>query len=363
MIKTFQFKNLFIILFIISLSTAAEIKSDQGVADADGKTVWYDGKLLTIEGKGWQDTKSYYDRVPAKAEGEIPKHVWGLSHHSAGMNLRFSTNADTIKVRWIVLNSGLAMPHMAATGVSGVDLYSKTEDGGWRFLHNGRPTADTNLVRFRLNGADEYILYLPLYNGIKKLEIGIAKDKRLFTIPADEKRQKKTIVFYGTSITQGGCASRPGTAFTNIVSRNLKVPVINLGFSGNGKMELVMADLIAELDPAVYVLDCLWNMNQQMITERFETFIRKLRAKKPNTAIVLAEDCNVYDISPTGKGKVAFAIYEKLVKEGMKNLYYLPNKGMLGTDGEGTVDGCHPTDLGMMRMAGVFTEFLEKFVK
>jgi lysophospholipase L1-like esterase len=363
MIKTFQFKSLFLmLLFIAALSYAAEIKPHQGVADADGKTVWYDGELLTIEGKGWQDTKSYYDRLPAKAEGKVTKHVWNLSHHSAGMNLRFSTDADTIKVKWALINKDLAMPHMAATGVSGVDLYAKTIEG-WRFLHNGRPKADTNLVRFTLNGADEYILYLPLYNGIKMLKVGVSKDKRLFTIPADKKRQKKTIVFYGTSITQGGCASRPGTAFTNIVSRKLDAPVINLGFSGNGKMELVMVDLIAELDPAVYVLDCLWNMNQQMISERFEPFIRKLRAKKPNTPIVLAEDSSVNDISPTEKGKAAHAIYEKLLKEGMINLYYLPNKGMLGTDGEGTVDGCHPTDLGMMRMADVFTEFLKKIVK
>ncbi len=354
---------IYALLFLLSSMSlrieSAEIKKSQGVLDADGETVWYDGTLLAIEGKGWVNTESYYDRLPATVEGKVTKSVWGLSHNSAGMNLRFMTDATSIKVQWVLRSHDLAMPHMAATGVSGIDLYGKQKNGSYLFLKNGLPKADSNLVIFKVKPASEYILYLPLYNSLNSIKIGLPKEAYLQRPDKEVSRLNKTIVFYGTSITQGGCASRPGTAFTNIVGRRLDAPVINLGFSGSGKMEMEMADLLTELNPAVYVLDCLWNMSPQMINERFAPFIRKLRAKKPNTPIVLAEDSNVYDISPTVKGKIAHALYEKLRKEGMNGLYYLSNKGMLGADGEGTVDGCHPTDLGMMRMADVFSKFLE----
>jgi lysophospholipase L1-like esterase len=348
-------------VLIISFSNAAEIKRQDGTVSGD--FIWYSGTLFKIDGKGWDDTKSYYDRLPAKAEGSVTKDVWWLSHNSAGMAIHFVTDADSMKVRWILTSSSLALPHMPATGVSGIDLYIEADDGKLLYQGNGRPKTDTNIVQFKLKRNRKYVLYFPLYNGLKSIEIGIPKDKYLNTVEISEEKKKKTIVFYGTSITQGACASRPGMAFTNIVGRKLNVPVINLGFSGNGKMEMVMADLLAELNPAVYVLDCLWNMSPELISERFEPFIRQLRAKKPNIPIVLAEDSNYKNISPTPKGEIAYAIYEKLIKEGMKDLYYLPNKGMLGSDYDGTVDGCHPNDLGNMRMADVFAAYLKRFVE
>jgi lysophospholipase L1-like esterase len=317
--------------------------------------VWQADEALGLEGRGWTDTASLFDRLPARAKERVRPPVWGLSHCSAGMAVRFTTDASVLRVRWTLTRRSLALPHMAATGVSGVDLYVRDATGRLRFCRNGRPTAVTNEVTFPLPGGREYVLYLPLYNGVKHLALGVPAGKKLVSLPP--RPLSEAIVFYGTSITQGGCASRPGTAFPAWVGRALDRPVINLGFSGNGKMEPELADLLAELNPAVYVLDCLPNMTVEMVSERVEPFVRRLRAAHPDTPILLAEDPNVRD-TPTPKGKVLRRIYARLKAGGDAHLYFLPNTHMLGEDQEGTVDGTHPTDLGMAREAAVFTRCL-----
>lgn len=351
-----------LLLIIISYFIVGIVYSQEGGLDTDGNTTWYDGEILTLEGKGWVNTNAYYERLPGKAEGKVTKDVWWLSHHTAGLSLRFTTNSSFVKIRWVLWKHE-GSTNMPPTSVSGIDIYAKKENGEFVYLRTGKPMADTNTVTVQLIPAKEYIINLSLYNGVKSVEIGIPKEKHIAGTKIDKSRLEKTIVFYGTSITQGGCASRPGMAFTTIVGRKLDVPIINLGFSGNGKMEMEMEELLAELDPSVYVLDCVWNMNPKMLEERVAPFVLKLRESKPNTPIVLAEDCHYMDVSPTEKGKVLRTIYKKLVADGVEQLYYLSNEGMLGTDGEATVDRTHPSDLGMMRMSVVFTDFLRKFVK
>ena len=351
-----------LLLIIISIFNAGIVYSQESTMNTEENTTWYDGKTLTIEGKGWENTNAYYERLPGKAEGKVTKDVWWLSHHTAGLSLRFTTNSSFVKIRWVLWKHE-GSTNMPPTSVSGIDVYAKKENGEFIYLCTGFPRADTNTVTVQLIPAKEYIINLSLYNGVKSIEIGIPKDKHIAGTKIDKSRLEKTIVFYGTSITQGGCASRPGMAFTTIVGRKLDVPIINLGFSGNGKMEMEMEELLAELNPSVYVLDCIWNMNSKMIEERVAPFVLKLRESKPNIPIVLAEDSHYMDVSPTKKGKVLRTIYKKLVADGVEQLYFLSNKGMLGTDGEATVDGVHPSDLGMVRMSVVFTDFLRKFVK
>jgi len=337
----------------------------QGREDPDGKTVWFDGQTLPIEGRAFSDTESYYDRLPARAKATVPSSVWGLSHHSAGLALRFVSNADTFKVRWAVRNGNLAMAHMPATGVSGVDVYRRTPEG-WRFVKNGRPAAITNTVDVSLAANSECLVYLPLYNGTAMIEVGVPKGKTLTPPPPRASGITKPVAFYGTSITHGGCASRPGLAFTAIAGRMLDAPVVNLGFSGSGKMEMALCDLLTQIDASVYVLDCLWNMNDDLVRERAEPFIRALREKRPDTPILLAEDCNVFGQAPTSKARILLSIYQKLKAEDAakwSKLHYLEAKDMLGHDGEGTVDGCHPNDLGMMRQGTVFGQALQKILR
>lgn len=321
------------------------VPADPSLARADSAgNLWYDAAILGVEGRGWDDTESYYDRLPSRARGLVRDEVWGLSRHSAGMLLRFRTAADSILVAW---DGGEGMNHFAASGVSGLDLYRRMEDGSWRFIAVGRPEEGRTvrmLTRNRSGESRDYLLHLPLYHQVTKLEIGIPAGDQCYLLPPPP---GKPIVFYGTSITQGGCASRPGMAYTNLLGRWLERGTINLGFSGNGRMEPEMARLLAELDPALYVLDCIPNVGAK-IGELTGPFVRILREKRPQTPILLVEDARPADHPDNVALREA---WRELVAGGDRAVYLLRGQRLLLDDGEATVDGVHPTDLGFVRMA------------
>ena len=275
-------------------------------AKDDKSVVWHNARTLTVEGQGWPDNefKAPFDRLPAKAEGKVRSAVWGLSHDSAGICVRFASDSPAIHCRWTVLKSNLAMPHMPATGVSGVDLYVQASSG-FRWLATGRPTNPTNsvaLVTGLPKQQREYVLYLPLYNGVSSVELGVTKEASISSLPREDKAAKP-IVFWGTSITQGGCASRPGMVHTAILGRRFNSPVINLGFSGNGKMEPEVAELLAEIDAAIYVIDCLPNCTASEVKERTAPLVQILRKARPATPIVLVEDRTYSDAFLVGAKK------------------------------------------------------------
>lgn len=341
----------------------------------EGGIAWYDARDWGVEGKGWTDTARYYDRLPAKAQAAVREPVWNLGRHSAGMLVRFETNAPAIHARYALLSASLAMPHMPATGVSGLDLYARDERGRSRWLAVARPTeqkVQTQLV----GGVDPtpgdglrlYTLYLPLYNGTESLEIGVEPGAMFRPVPP---RQEKPVLFYGTSIMQGGCASRPGMAIPAILGRRLGRPTINLGFSGNGQMEREVGALLAELDPCLYVIDCLPNMSADLVRERAEPLVRQLRAARTATPILLVED-RTYSHAPFMKSardrqaesRAALRkAYDSLAAASLKGLAYLPGEGLLGEDGEAAVDGSHPTDLGMVRYADAYEKALRPLLK
>jgi len=331
---------------------------------------WHDVRNWGVEGRGWEDTDRYFDRLPRRAKDIVREPVWRLSHHSAGMSVRFRSDSDTIWCRWKLLNKSLAMPHMPATGVSGVDLYARDEHGRWRWLATGKPTKveiEQKLVSGLVPGNRDYMLYLPLYNGVEAVEIGVAA-KADFRPCAP--RKVKPVVFYGTSIMQGGCASRPGMCHTAILGRRLDRPTINLGFSGNGKMEAGIANLTAELDASVYVIDCLPNMDETMVAQRTEPLVRILRKAHAKTPIVLVEDrtySNAFLIPSkqkyhAQKRAALRKAYDNLTSSGVKELYYVHGEHLLGDDGDATVDGSHPTDLGFMRLADAMETVLRPLV-
>ncbi len=346
-------------LSITAIAPAERIDPGRGTAAPGDSVVWYDFSLLTVEGKGWQSGESYYDRLPAKAKATVPPSVWNLSHHSSGICARFTTDAP--------LGAGALdgtqqqpcpAPHGRDRGERRGPLQPRRE-GRWRFVQNGRPLKETNTAPFTVKPGVECILYLPLYNGVRAWRSASLPTKpfrRRNPPPAPEEAGRLLRHLHHARSVR----VRPGMSFTNIVGRMLDTPVINLGFSGSGKMETAMSDLLVELDPSVYVLDCIWNMTPQMVGERVEPFVKKLREARPDTPIILAEDCNFREISPTEKGRILRDVYAKLRKDGVKKLYFLPNKGMMGNDWEGTVDGAHPNDLGMMRQAEVFAKALRK---
>lgn len=330
---------------------------------------WTDLRKLDVEGRGWNDTPEFYDRLPARAEKLVPAPVWGLSRDSAGMLVRFVTDATDISARWAVASTNLAMPQMAANGASGLDLYVK-EGNRWRWLGVGKATGCTNtceLIGKLIPGEREYLLYLPLFNQTKFVELGVATNRFIRKAGVWGTGVRKPIVFYGTSILQGLGAERPGIMHSAILGRRFNWPTINLGFSGNGRMEPALADLLAELDPSVYVLDCLPNMNPAQVAERVEPFVQRLRAAHPQTPILLVED-RVYANSFLSQWRPGFhaenhtalrAAFDRLQKSGVKNLHYLSADHLFGDDGEWTVDGSHPNALGFMRQADAFANVLE----
>jgi len=325
-----------------------------------------------LEGQAWaNEVKSKYDRLPARAEKLVREQVWNLSTQSAGLMIRFRVNSGEIKIRYQV-GGKLALPHMAATGVSGVDLYALTNDGDWRWCAAKYAFGDTITYHFKnIEPVDgnhklgrEYRLFLPLYNNVKWLEIGVPEGTRFEPLPV---RPDKPIVIYGTSIAQGACASRPGMAWTSILSRKLDDPLINLGFSGNGRLEKEVVAMVSEIDAKIYVLDCLPNLVASVnitldeVKKRISDAVHDLRNKRPGTPILLAEHDGYTDEAMNAVSRknyqevnaVMKAAFVQLRSEGIKDIYLLPKEDFQ-QDIETTVDGTHPTDLGMMRYADAY---------
>lgn len=327
--------------------------------------VWHDVRDWGVEGRAFTDTESYFDRLPARAKGVVRPEVWNLAHQTAGMSAHFQTRADAIYVRYEVTNPTLAMAHMPATGVSGVDLYVH-EDASWRWLATHRvaqPLVTAALVHNMPPQSRRYHLNLPLYNGVKSLQIGVSPGAKFEPIAP---RHDKPILFYGTSITQGGCASRPGMTFLSILGRRLDRPMLNFGFSGNGKMEPEVARFLADIDAALFVIDCSANMNAELIAQRAEPLVKMLREVRTTMPILLLDErrplMNGMREGHDGKTIALRKAFESLRSAGIEHLYFRGGEDLLGDDDEATVDGSHPTDLGMLRHADALEADLKRLL-
>lgn len=333
------------------------------------QTVWHNpavDSLLPIQGRCWnREIGGRYQRLPQRAFREVRKPVWDLSLQTAGLYIKFYTNATSVQVKYQV-TGGFSMPHMPATGVSGVDLYTMDCDGRQYWCAGNYQFGDTIFYTYKnltyRNTHDlgnEYTLYLPLYNGVKSLQIGVPEGCRFdFVRPSGE----KPVVVYGTSIAQGACASRPGMAWTNILQRKLDMPVVNLGFSGNGQLDEGFFRLLSEIDAAMYVIDCMPNMTNDrvaLIRSRLEKGISILRSKS-QAPILLVEHDGYMGYFASDKRLMDFkqpneqlcAVYESL-KDKIKGLYYLTFEELeLSMDSQ--VDGVHATDLGMQQYADAY---------
>ncbi len=337
------------------------------------------GTIQVLEGQGWKQANiNYYHRLPAKAATIVRKDVWDLSQHTAGLSIRFRSNATEIIIRYIV-GGAFQMPHMPATSVSGIDLYSKTIDGNWQWAAGKFSFGDTIFYKFKnLVGYDqhvanrEYTLYLPLYNSIKWLEILVPETSIFYPLPV---RLEKPIVVYGTSIAQGACASRPGLAWTSILERKLDRPVVNLGFSGNGRLEKEMIDLISEIDATIYVLDCLPNMvpgtfTSRELKKRLIESIQILQKNKPGVPILLTDHAGYSEEGTNDIRKkeyqeansVSQQVFDSLLAKGVKNIYRL-SKVEINLTIESMVDGVHPNDLGMMQYAEAYEKKIRQLLK
>jgi len=329
---------------------------------------WHNVKEWGLEGRafGGMERKNWFDRLPAVAEGEVTKEVWDLGQDSSGMLARFKTDAPEIWANYTLRRPRIAPPNLTAIGASGLDLYARDPQGLWRWAGVTRPAAGQvrqEIIKGMTPGMREYMLYLPLYNGVENLEIGLPPGAKFEPIAP---RTEKPIVFYGTSITQGASASRPGMTHTAILGRRLGRPVINLGFSGNGRMDAAVGELLAKIDAAVYVIDCLPNMNADAVRKKCIPLVKQLRTARPDVPILLVEDrrnTNAWILPRRNKlhDENHLALREclnTLKAEGVTGLYHLPGDNLLGDDSEAATDGSHPSDLGFVRQADQFEPML-----
>lgn len=317
-----------------------------------------------VKGRSWNaENSGSYNRLPPRAKDSVRAGVWNQSTQSAGLAVSFYTNAPDITVKYTV-TGGLSMPHMPTTGVSGLDLYRTDCHGTQTWCSGNYHFGDTITYSYKnLNNPNihsdgsEYTLFFPLYNSVSSLQIGVNSDQK-FEFAAVS--QEKPIVVYGTSIAQGACASRPGMAWTNILSRQTGSPVVNLGFSGNGQLEESLFGFLAEIDAQMYIIDCMPNMTQDrvsLIYDRLVSGVKTLR-KSSDAPVLLTEHCGYMgDLSSDSRKKEYSEAnaelkraYETLMKENVPGIFYM-TKEEQGLSMDSQVDGVHATDLGMQQYA------------
>ena len=368
-----------IIIALATAMSAALTLSAQTQAEQPWRYV--DAQELRVINKGWDNTLRPYTRIPANLKDSVRPDLWERAQCSTGIGVRFATNSSRIGVRYELLWD-THMIHMADTGLKGTDLYVFEGDSVWRHANTNRPytkdkesklvesTYMSNLDTTRMT---EYMVYFPLYDGVNKLEIKIDSSAvisagRPDLIPADRR-----IVAYGTSILQGGCASRTGMCATNIISRELNTEVVNIGISGEGKMDNCMARAMAQIpDVDVFLLDPVPNCTEMMCDTLTYDFVNILRQARPEVPIVMVEgpiypyaryDSHFGNYLPR-KNAAFRRNYERLIAENPENLYYVDAYELDGPEDDGTVDGIHLTDLGFRHYADklipVLREVLEK---
>lgn len=348
------------------------------VSQVSKDLLWRDPREAPFElsGFGWFDQDRLLRRLPQNSPKPLPPVVDELAWCTTGGQIRFISNTDRLDIQVklrTVFGMDCAPPaspygfeHMAQTGVSGFDLYLG-EPGKERFYGVTRFAFGTGEYEARLlqrSGREplSFTLNFPLFNGVEELRIGISAGASLEApIP---RRLEAPVVVYGTSITHGGCASRPGACYTNILSRRLNVPVINLGFSGSGQGEPEVAEAIASIsNPALFVLDYEANSGNRM-DRTLPGFIAALRARHPETPILVlsrirfGKEALMSEPAMRRAGNRCRAYQREYVNAltaaGDTNIHFFDGARLLGRDyDECTVDGVHPNDLGFFKMADV----------
>lgn len=334
----------------------------------DVPLVYTDASSLTLIGQAFPLTNSYY-RIDTAAYPQLPPAVKKLLTNAAGLAISFTTTSNRIAAKWCVTKSKPAA-NMTPIANKGLDLYIK-RNGKWQFAGVGRPDSVCNeyvMVKNMEKGEKQCLIYLPLYDELKRLEIGVDSGSIIQASP--DPFAKKKVVIYGSSITQGASASRPGMAYPARLSRELDIHFINLGLSGNGKMEKEVADMVASVTADAFILDCFPNPTAEQITERTAYIVRAIRAKHPNAPIILiqsvVQDSGNFDLAIKEilrrKNENTLREYNKLLQEGVKNLHLIRSDNILGNDHESTVDGTHPNDIGFDRILQVITPKIQKIL-
>lgn len=352
---------------LLTLTSFAEEKAEFRYVDAT---------QFRIINKGWDNTAEPYVRLRAQMKDTVRSNQWWLYTHSSGIAIRFATNSKRIAAHYNI-KYNFHMQHMAMTGIKGTDLYYLNEETNvWEHVNTNRPQepnfkVDSIQNKVYVENLDgkmhEWMFYLPLYDGINWFQIGVDSTATI-TYPQIENPRKGKIVCYGTSIMQGGCASRTGMVSTSMIQRDFNFECVNLATSGEGKMDFYMAREMATIEDAIcYVLDPIPNCTEMMCDTLTYDFVNILRKLRPEVPIIMVEgpmypyarhDSFFKNYLPA-KNAAWRKNYDKLKAENPKNLYYVPCDGLTGPNMDGTVEGIHFTDYGFR----AYADILEPYIK
>ena len=345
--------------FAFAQSDISKLDKNFATKKVQGVDVVYHNMLaepFVLEGFAWFNQDKALCRIPLSiTEKDISCGVYYIARETAGGVIRFRTNSQVVSVRYTLTLPDRNFGHMPATGVSGLDIVIDGFNNNVNPMgHNKLNNTVERLVTKHLSSKMKDIeVYLPLYNGVKSIEIGLSPNAK---IEAPRKHKiKKPVVFYGSSITQGGCANKPTHAYTTMLCRDVDAPQINLGFSGNAKGEDKMAELIASLDMSVFVYDYDHNApNAEHLRKTHERFFKIIRKAQPKLPIIIMSSVG-YPINPrhwSEREKVIMQTYQNALKNGDKNVYFVHGKDMTKDVPRfiWTTDNCHPNDYGFYLM-------------
>ena len=361
------------------------------MAMASGMTLWSQDftKVDTLkfyDAMGFRMINYAFDktletRIPQYLKDSVRTELWDRAKCTTGKAFRFATNSRAVAIRYNLLTN-MHMMHMADTGIKGCSLYIFDDDThSWQFVNCNRPVRKDTPIRpredsiqskvlvDRLDGKmHEYMLYLPLYDGVQWLEIGVDSSATVSLPMLNSPKVGKKLIFYGTSILQGGCATHPGMVATSLIQRDLDMECVNIGISGEGKMDYCMARAMATIpDVAAFILDPIPNCTKDMCDSLTYDFVNILRQARPDVPIFMVEGqmysyakySGFYSKYLPQKNYEFHKNYLKLKAENPRNLYYIDCKGLYGPNNDGTVDGIHLTDLGFY----YYAQKLEPYLK
>lgn len=303
-------------------------------------------------------------RMPQETADLVSPGVSMLCRNTAGGRIRFRTNSRYLVIRALLADCSW-MGHMPFVGSCGFAIYL-VRNGRQEYYKSVIPAGVAEdeernrlegVIDFWSTGMKEVVIYLPLYSGVTDLWLGLQKTAAIE--PAGVYRYAKPVLYYGSSITQGGCASRPGNSYEGFISRELDCDYINLGFTGNGKGEVPMAEYLASLDVSAFVLDYDHNApSEEYLEQTHERLFQIYRKERPATPVVMVSRPDFDPMDGGGCARRRAAIrqtYQNALGRGDRNVYFIDGETLFQgyglSDHDCTVDGCHPNDLGFWRMA------------
>lgn len=308
------------------------------------------------------DSEGFY-RMDKNVTAKTSEGVKGLNYNTSGGCLRFSTDSQKI-ILTAFLPDVCLMNHMPLSGSSSFSIYCNGNFSGvFRAPSIEEYKGEWSSVLYLPEGRKDIDIFFPLYNNVKSVCISL--EEKAFVGKGKSFEDKAPIVFYGSSITQGGCASQPGNAYPNMICRYFNREILNLGFSGSCKAEREMSEYISSLPMSLLVYDYDHNApTAEFLEATHERFFLEFRKSCPQTPVIMMT------VADRGFGKenidkrreVIKKTYENARARGDNNVYFLDGQHFYDDTGpeNSTVDGCHPNDLGFFAFYKAVSEIMKE---